>query len=267
MEVGTLTPPAGERTDLNADGEDFYVFLSFEDIEAAVDILLVIMTELQLLMEKADDFQNRLACCLGQLEREHLSALVQAFLSASEPLFTSRESRGWSRLSPQPLVLSYADQALLSLDESQWNSLSPLYTGQCQIDRLKVSTFRYYAVIPFVTGGGSQPGLYKRMRWNVERIETEFFFLCFEEIYEGEEAGISGEGLSPGTMATRMWSIGRWLQTFPDPDTEDILEWVLCEIPKARYLKLVSLGSEEPSVCHATDCLLGVLFPQLIYSE
>ena len=39
---------------------------------------------------------------------------------------------------------------------------------------------------------------------------------------------------------------------------------ILCEVPQTRYLKLVTLGSEEPSVRHATDLLLGLLFPQQI---
>ena len=54
------------------------------------------------------------------------------------------------------------------------------------------------------------------------------FFMCYEDIPKGAAAGISGEeeeGLAPGNLATRIWSIGRWGQTIPNPDTEDIYDW------------------------------------------
>ncbi|KAK0150880.1 UPF0575 protein C19orf67 [Merluccius polli] len=311
MAGGAFTPSCGEKKDCSADREAFDVFDFIEIRAAAADIPHPIKTQLHFLLGKADDLQNQLAHAQDQLEREHLSTLVPTFMYTSQPVFTYLESRARSRLSQQPavpstsstaslcesleqLVLNYATQGLLSVDESQPDSLSHLYIGQCQIDRLMVSVFRYHVAAPFLSGGGAQPNLYKRMRWNVERLsdnrfdphhhhqqqqleeepeelqleigdDTEYFFMCYEDIPKGVAAGISGEeeeGLATGNLATRIWSIGRWGQTIPNPDTEDIFDWILCEVPRARYLKLISLGSEEPSVCHATDFLLGVLFPQ-----
>ncbi|CAL8235261.1 unnamed protein product [Boreogadus saida] len=316
---GALTPLCGETKDCNTDHE---AFSNSIEIRASAANILPIRSQLLYLMGRADDLQNQLAHTQDQLERGHLSTLVSTLLSSSWPLFTYLESRARSRLTQQPagpppttssstfldlsqqlcerleqLVQNYVKQGLLSVDESQSDSLSDLYLGQCVIDRLKVSLFRYHAPAPFMSGGRAHPSLFKRMRWNVERLsddrlhphhhlyhhhrphqqqgaepeerqletgaDTEYFLMCYEEIPQrvsGEEEG----GLPPGASATRGWSIGRWVQTFPDPDTGDIYDWILCEVPQTRYLKLVTLGSEEPSVRHATDLLLGLLFPQQI---
>ena len=50
------------------------------------------------------------------------------------------------------------------------------------------------------------------------------FLMCYEDIPQ-RVSGEEGEGLPPGASATRGWSIGRWVQTFPDPDTGDIYDW------------------------------------------
>lgn len=51
-------------------------------------------------------------------------------------------------------------------------SVSHLYIGQCQVDNIKLSIFRYCQPTPFLAS--TSKGLYKRMRWNVERkIGTE----------------------------------------------------------------------------------------------
>ncbi len=51
-------------------------------------------------------------------------------------------------------------------------SISHYYIGQCQIDNMKLSIFRYCCPTPFLASAST--GLYKRMRWNVERqIEGE----------------------------------------------------------------------------------------------
>ncbi|CAL8332102.1 unnamed protein product [Lota lota] len=267
---GAFTLSCGEKKDCNTD-EAFDFFNSIEIRASAADIR-PIKTQLQFLMGRAEDLQNQLAHTQDQQEREHLSTLVPTLLSGSQPVFTYLESRARSRLNQQPA--------------------GPLPSTSSSIaNRLKVSMFRYHVATPFISRGGAHPGLFKRMRWNVEKLsndqlhphlhhhhqqqqmeepeerqletggDTEYFFMCYEDIPKGV-SGEEGEGLAPGAPATRRWSIGRWVQTIPDPDTEDIYDWALCEVPQARYLKLVSLGSKEPSVCHATDCLLGMLFPQ-----
>lgn len=51
-------------------------------------------------------------------------------------------------------------------------SISHFYIGQCQINNMKLSVFRYCCPTPFLASAST--GLYKRMRWNVERqIEGE----------------------------------------------------------------------------------------------
>lgn len=46
-------------------------------------------------------------------------------------------------------------------------SVSHFYIGQCQVDNIKLSIFRYCQPVPFLALTSN--GLYKRMRWNVKR--------------------------------------------------------------------------------------------------
>ncbi|XP_062375548.1 UPF0575 protein C19orf67 homolog [Sardina pilchardus] len=136
-------------------------------------------------------------------------------------------------------------------------------------------------------GGGQEAGE-REERGEKKNNGTEYYFLCYEEIrreeeWSGEEEeeslseGERGEerrsrrrrSLSEGeggeerrrreSGGVKMWSIGQWVQTYPDPETDDIYEWVLCGIPRAHYQQLFHLGLTEPSTCSATDCLLGAL--------
>ncbi|XP_052363748.1 UPF0575 protein C19orf67 homolog, partial [Oncorhynchus keta] len=124
--------------------------------------------------------------------------------------------------------------------------VSHFYIGKCQIDSVGLSIYRYCRLAPYLAG--VHTGLYKRMRWNVERPR-------------GGDGEGKGETVAIGNMV-KMWSIGQWIQTYPDPVRGDINDWVLCWIPQARYHRLLCLGGEEPSACNATDCLLGALFSQ-----
>lgn len=46
-------------------------------------------------------------------------------------------------------------------------SVSHFYIGQCQVDNIKLSIFRYCQPTPFLLLPSNR--LYKRMRWNVEQ--------------------------------------------------------------------------------------------------
>lgn len=47
------------------------------------------------------------------------------------------------------------------------SSVSHFYIGQCQVDNIKLSIFRYCQPVPFLALTSNR--LYKRMRWNVKR--------------------------------------------------------------------------------------------------
>ncbi|XP_061086486.1 UPF0575 protein C19orf67 homolog [Conger conger] len=186
----------------------------------------------------------------------------------------------------EQLVLTYASFDFLSLEETDPLSVSHFYVGQCQMGRVSVSAFRYCRPAPFDPRTGRGP--YKRMRWNVERERgrhgetgrdqeqktergregggAEYYFLCYEDgperASEGEAEREGERGPETECCVSRTWSIGQWIQTDPDPQEEDIYDWVLCSVPLGQYKHLLCLGTEEPTVCIATDYLLGVLLLQ-----
>ncbi|KAK2909162.1 hypothetical protein Q8A67_004999 [Cirrhinus molitorella] len=257
--------------------------------------------QLEYLMNKADEFQTQLLWSRDCLQNYRFAHVVPMFLQTCQPYFTYLEStaRNANPLHPplsayiraqllqfsqqlcsrlEQLVLLYASFSLFSLEESDPLSISHFYIGQCQIGSMKLSIFRYCCPTPFLASAST--GLYKRMRWNVEReIEgegegqtydsAEFYFLCCEDVIEAADDK-DGDGsceeentkTERESRVERIWSIGQWVQTYPDPETEDINDWVLCSVPCGQYKQLLCLGSEEPSSCIATDCLLGVLLSQ-----
>ncbi|KAK2816841.1 hypothetical protein Q5P01_025032 [Channa striata] len=176
----------------------------------------------------------------------------------------------------EQLVLSCASYNLLCLDETEPNSVSHFCVGQCQLGQLKLTTFRYCKPAPYLYQ--MDTGLYKRMRWNVEKLqdgqqtdkeqggdskereaEIEYYFLCYEDIPNAHaESDWGRPGFSDGTVV-RMWSIGQWVQVDPDPITENIQDWILCEVPQATYSRLLFLGSDEPSCVIATNYLQQLL--------
>uniref|UniRef100_A0A673D0E1 Si:ch211-214c7.5 n=1 Tax=Sphaeramia orbicularis TaxID=375764 RepID=A0A673D0E1_9TELE len=155
--------------------------------------------------------------------------------------------------------------SVLTVSSYHSTSVSHFYIGQFCLGQIRVTTFRYCKPTPYLARVNT--GLYKRMRWNVQRLEYEMelqtdkehFFLCYEDVLvRHAESDRNIQGVPQSNMV-RMWSIGKWVQVDPNPDTEDIYEWILCEVPKANYQTLLLLGTDEPSCCTATDFLQQLL--------
>uniref|UniRef100_A0A3Q3KEP6 Uncharacterized protein n=1 Tax=Monopterus albus TaxID=43700 RepID=A0A3Q3KEP6_MONAL len=217
---------------------------------------------LQFYMRTADDLHDCLVNGQGHLEREALAAAVPCLLYMCQNYFNHVESteRGMMpQNTPLPfnistrlqdfsqqlcdrleqLVLTYASYGLLSLDETDPNSASHFCIGQFKLGRLRLTVFRYCKPTPYLARVDTS--LYKRMRWNVDRLrdeqqqtdeeqsgesekaetktvgDTDYYFLCYEDI---PNAHAENEG-----DVVRMWTIGRWVQVNPDPDSEDICDW------------------------------------------
>ncbi|XP_067355802.1 UPF0575 protein C19orf67 homolog [Channa argus] len=255
--------------------------------------------QLQFFMHKADDLHSCLVNGQGHVERDALAAAVVSFLYTCQPYFNHLESTVRSTR-PQhtslalniytqlldiyqqlcdkleQLVLSCASYNLLCLEETEPNSVSHFCVGQCQLGQLKLTTFLYCKPTPYLSQVDTR--LYKRMRWNVEKLQvgqktdkdqggeskereakTEYYFLCYEDIPNTHaETDWGRPGFSDGNVV-RMWSIGQWVQVDPDPITETIDDWILCDVPQANYNKLLFLGIEEPSCCIATDYMQQLL--------
>uniref|UniRef100_A0A3P8RPB0 Si:ch211-214c7.5 n=1 Tax=Amphiprion percula TaxID=161767 RepID=A0A3P8RPB0_AMPPE len=214
------------------------------------------------------------SCRQGSLEGEALAAAVLSLLHTCQPYFNYVESTARSTVSQhthlprvqlldfseqlcdrlEQLVLTFASYNLLCLDETEPNGVSHFCIGQFQLSRLRMTIFRYCKPTPYLAQGDT--GLYKCMRWNVERLrdkqqKDKDYFLCYEDIPNAHaDADKDNQSVSNGSMV-RMWSIGQWVQVYPDPDTEDICDWILCDVPQADYDRLLFLGSDEPSCCSA----------------
>ncbi|XP_010738716.3 UPF0575 protein C19orf67 homolog [Larimichthys crocea] len=295
-----LAPPRGDPAACSCDCEGC-VCVEGGRVEGSLQSMQL---QLQFLMSKAAKLQDCLANVQDQIEKDALAAEVPSFLYTCQPYFNQLESAAkipvpqlgsqafdiypWrmqlldfsqqlcDRL--EQLVVTYASYGLLCLDETEPNSVSHFCIGQRQLGRLRLSTFLYCRPTPYLARVNT--GLYKRMRWNVDRLrdeqqqmgreqggeseaetvgDTEYYFLCYEDIpNEHRAAGGDSAGASHDNML-RMWSIGQWVQMNPNPDTEDIYDWILCEVPQACYHRLLFLGSAEPSSCSATDFLQQVL--------
>ncbi|XP_075870856.1 UPF0575 protein C19orf67 homolog [Nelusetta ayraudi] len=165
----------------------------------------------------------------------------------------------------EQLVLTYANQNLLCLDELEPHSVSSFCIGQTQLRCLKLTTFFYCRPTPYLAQ--VETGLHKRMRWNVVRLANEhckensvgnieYYFLCYEDVLS---TLMQADGNVQGCDKERVWSIGLWVPVFPGPDTDDIFEWILCNTPQANYHRLLLLGRDEPSSSLATDVLLQLL--------
>ena len=54
------------------------------------------------------------------------------------------------------------------------------------------------------------------------------YFLCYEDVPEEPAEGGDGEGKGE-TVAignvVKVWSIGQWIQTYPDPVRDHIYDW------------------------------------------
>ncbi|XP_034544050.1 UPF0575 protein C19orf67 homolog isoform X2 [Notolabrus celidotus] len=185
----------------------------------------------------------------------------------------------------EQLVLTIASYNLVCLDEANPDSVSHFCIGQSQLGQLRLTVFLYCKLTPYMSKVNT--GLYKRMRWNVERLredvmqlqqeaaddtsgeredreqetvgDTEYYFLCCEDTPNPHNtAAREGHGVSDSDVV-RMWSIGQWVQVNPDPSTQDIFDWILCDVPQGSYHRLLYFGSEEPLSCIATDHLHKLL--------
>ncbi|XP_069023190.1 UPF0575 protein C19orf67 homolog isoform X1 [Embiotoca jacksoni] len=153
--------------------------------------------------------------------------------------------------------------------------------GQSQLGCLRMTIFRYCKPTAYLSSVDT--GLYKRMRWNVERLrddqqqpaaaaageseareavtvgDPDYYFLCYEDVPSAHAEADRDSQRVPYRDVVRMWSIGQWVQVNPDPNTEDIYDWIVCRVPQAKYHSLVFLGSDEPTSCSATYCLQQLL--------
>ncbi|KAF4075199.1 hypothetical protein AMELA_G00231860 [Ameiurus melas] len=292
------------------------------DLKLMDNKLRPIQEQLQFLLREADELQNLIVYSEDRSRNKSSALLVPRFLRMCQPYFNYLEAtaRNTSPVrTPLPqyictrllefsqqlcsrleeLITTYASYGYLTLAETDPTCVSHFYIGQCQVENIRLSIFRYCQPTPFLAL--TSKGLYKRMRWNVERKigtkagreeekndnrtevkqemeeqqkakgvggkkgnSTEYYFLCYEDshLVEGEALREQTERRPGEEVVLRRWSIGKWVQIYPDPDTEDINDWVLCTIPQGQYKPLVYLGEEEPLPCVATDYLLGVLLSQ-----
>uniref|UniRef100_UPI0037E734AE UPF0575 protein C19orf67 homolog n=1 Tax=Semicossyphus pulcher TaxID=241346 RepID=UPI0037E734AE len=297
-----LLPPCGNDPSCSCDCEACSSCVEARRQEGGLQSLRL---QLQFLLSKADHLHDSLIN--GREDSKALVGEVQHFLYTCQPYFNHLESTTRSILSPntllpfeiyprlldfsqqlcdklEQLVLTYASYSLLCLDEAEPNSVSHFCIGQSQLGRLRLTAFRYCRPMPYLTR--VHTGLYKRMRWNVERLrdnvqkqqanegqggereegkeetdreDTEYYFLCCEDVpHLQAKAAADIHDVSNGDVV-RMWSIGQWVQVNPDPNTEDIYDWIVCEVPQATFTRLLFLGSDEPSSCSATDHLYRLL--------
>ncbi|KAM9491101.1 UPF0575 protein C19orf67 homolog isoform 4-T5 [Salvelinus alpinus] len=198
--------------------------------------LRAIERQLQYLLDKADEYQANLLYRYDILQREHFARVVPTFLRNCQPYFTYLESTARSTLPQRTPLPMYIRSRLLDFSQQLCARLEQLVLTYASFDCL-----------------------------SLEEAEPASYFLCYEDVPEepaevGDGEG-KGETVAIGNMV-KMWSIGQWIQTYPDPVSDDIYDWVLCWVPQARYHRLLCLGGEEPSACNATDCLLGALFSQ-----
>ncbi|KAF7198975.1 UPF0575 protein C19orf67 homolog isoform X2 [Nothobranchius furzeri] len=274
-----------------------FVSSSSPEVKQTENLLLTFQRQLQQFLSKADELHDCLISGQGYVEKEAFSGAVSSLLYTCRPYFDYLETTARSTLTQyshlsfdmrsklldfsqqlceklEQLVLTFSDHGLVSVDETEPNSISHFCIGQTHLDRLKLSGFRYCKPTPYLSQ--SKTGLYKRMRWNVERphdkqqreeddedaedkTHTDYYFLCYEDIPNAHaEAGGGRDGVTHGDVV-RMWSIGQWVQVNPDPKTEDLEDWILCEVPEGSYRRLLCLGQDEPSSRTATDHLQQLL--------
>nr|XP_020513690.1 UPF0575 protein C19orf67 homolog isoform X2 [Labrus bergylta]XP_020514890.1 UPF0575 protein C19orf67 homolog isoform X2 [Labrus bergylta] len=256
--------------------------------------------QLQFLLGKADYLDDLLINRQCDPESQSPTEEVQRFLFTCQPYFNYVESMARKNASPhtslpfeihtrlldfsqqlcdrlEQLVLTCASYNLICFDDAESNSISHFCIGQSQLGWLRLTVFRYCKLMPYLSRVDT--GVYKRMRWNVERLredvqplqqdgeereeepvdDMEYYFLCCEDV-PNSHADADGESQSASDGdVLRVWSIGQWVQVFPDTNTEDIYDWIMCEVPQGSYLRLLFLGGDEPSSCSATDQLLKLL--------
>ncbi|XP_055365539.1 UPF0575 protein C19orf67 homolog isoform X2 [Betta splendens] len=248
------------------------------DVEDMNDSVHSMNFKLQYLIKQANDLQFGLLAGQSDQERRTVAAKAQTLLQSCQPFFSDLEAGARStrplvvpvtrrqlenekahlrkcmklcEFSQQlcdrleQLVLTFCSYDLLCVDDTDPNSVSPFCLGQAQLGHLRLTTFRYWKPMPYLAQINT--GLYKRMRWNVERVqaeqqiseeqggqstekqaENEYYFLCYEDIpstHALTDEGGSSSSSSTHSNKERMWSIGLWVQVDPNPTTDDIYEW------------------------------------------
>ncbi|XP_041960340.1 UPF0575 protein C19orf67 homolog isoform X2 [Alosa sapidissima] len=216
-----------------------------QDVHVMDEKLRPIQAHLEYLLNKADEYQAHLIQRRDRLQIEGLCRVVPTFLKSCHPFFSYLEHTARSYLPHRPLLPGYIRTQLLHFSQQLCSRLEELILT--------------YASYNFLT---------------LEETNPLSYFLCYEEVRREEDgSGEEEESLSEGERGeeeeegerrerrseVKMWSIGQWVQTHPNPETDDIYEWIPCGIPRAHYQQLFHLGLTEPSVCSATDCLLGAL--------
>ncbi|XP_045075295.1 UPF0575 protein C19orf67 homolog isoform X2 [Coregonus clupeaformis] len=235
LEDRALAPSCGDQRDSTGDAA-WKSTSSCHDINMMDQKLRPIEQQLQYLLNKADEFQAHLLYRRDNLQKENFACVVPTFLRTCQPYFTYLESTARSSLPQRTPLPVYIRSRLLDFSQQLCARLEQLVLTYASFDFL-----------------------------SLEEAEPASYFLCYEDVPEEPAEGGDGEGKGE-TVAignvVRMWSIGQWVQTQPEPVTDDIYEWVLCWVPQAQYHRLLCLGGEEPTACSATDCLLGALFSQ-----
>ncbi|XP_066505147.1 UPF0575 protein C19orf67 homolog isoform X2 [Hoplias malabaricus] len=203
-------------------------------LEALDEKMKPIKEQLQYLLHKADEFEAQLMCSRDRLQNEGFAHVVPAFLHTCQPYFTYLESTARNSAPGHTPLPRYIRTRLLQFSQQLCSRLEHLLI--------------MYASFGCIS---------------LEEADPLCFFLCCEDVPVVDGRGHSvkekTDKRTEDRVVKRMWFVGQWVQTSPNPDTEDIYEWILCTIPKGQYRKLACLGEEEPSTCIATDCLLGVL--------
>ncbi|MBN3290614.1 CS067 protein, partial [Polypterus senegalus] len=158
------------------------------------------------------------------------------------------------------LTKMFASFNLITLDETDPCGMSHFCCGEVHLESwYRVLLFRYCSPTPF-NARDEACTLYKKMRWNVELLEsscpsqgeaeTKYYFLCCKSNTETSDTSAQMSG---------SWSIGKGIQISPDPRNEDIQSWILCTHATMKFQALLNLGTEEPSTTQATDCLMEIL--------
>nr|XP_061791940.1 UPF0575 protein C19orf67 homolog [Nerophis lumbriciformis] len=218
--------------------------------------------------------RERHRCSLEYEYRKAQVGVLRSFISACQPYFHFLESNGRNALSCHEqllelsqemcdklecLVLKFATRELVTLDDSDPENMAHFRIGHLKVKqlKLKVTSFRYCKPTPYLARVNT--GIFKRMRWNVEPYDSsintpsKYYYMCCEKIPNHADSD------KLHTKDVQMWSIGQWVQVKPDPNTESIFDWVLCDVPEGAFEKLLDLGKKEPSSSKATDHLLQLL--------
>ncbi|XP_035390927.1 UPF0575 protein C19orf67 homolog [Electrophorus electricus] len=183
--------------------------------------------QLHYLLSKTDEFQDHLLYSQGCLKNKGFAEAVQSFLRVCQLFFTYLESLARDSFPDRSHLHPYIRHRLLHFTQRMCTRLEQM-------------------VLMFASFG-----------WvSLEESDPSGYFLCCEDIPVGERGGRGEEGQT----RKGMWSIGQWVQTYPDPNADHIYDWVLCAVPQGQYKQLVCLGEKEPLNCIATDYLLEALF-------